>query len=70
MILFLMPNKPLLTNKTIIHHNILRHPDNHKHKHHTEMNILSLMKIIWFHEEKIDDFSDQSDDEGNQEKSD
>ena len=33
--------------KTIIHHNILRHPyhNNHKHKHQIKMNISSLMKI-------------------------
>ena len=43
---FFMPNKPHLTNKTILHHNILRHPyNNHKHKHQTEMNISSLTNI-------------------------
>ena len=47
MILFLMLNKPPLTNKTIIHHNILLHPrhNNHKHKYQTKMNISSQMKI-------------------------
>ena len=47
MTLFLMSNKPPLTNKIIIHHNILCHPhhNNHKHKHQIEMNIPSLTKI-------------------------
>jgi len=42
---FFMPNKPPLTNKTILHILLCHLHNNHKRKHQSEMNILSLMKI-------------------------
>ena len=80
MILFLIPNKHSLTNKTIIHHNILRHPhNNHKHKHQTKINIPSLVKIPLYDfmrktwmilvrmRQFFDHINDQSDDQSDDE---
>ena len=36
---FFMPNKPLLTNKIILHPPLCHPHNNHKHKHQTKMNI-------------------------------